>query len=397
MHEMEQPIDKILSIVGPEWHGLATVKEIITKAIMQEEGLFPILRKSEVINYNGPVPAEGDEDVSLRAALSAFHERITQNGITKATLAAEFEEFAKGFTFVDTHKTVVADYTLARPDLAPNLIIPMGIPKNSYGLITNEMAFDSVVRAFGESAKVVTAGTLRAGKVFFTSLEVDQSVYTGPRGDQFSQYVDVFTSHDGTMATNIYDSSVRIVCMNTLRASMNNKGDFSRVVYHTKNAESELAKASADLGALLAARKAYFESLEYLDSVQCSRERARYLSAAFLHFWNVGEDEKPRLLSSQAFNKADEIADSAKTSPGTRGETLYDLLNGFTYTYTWGSGTGKEEKKSKAEKFLTSRDGTAAELKEDFLKFLCESGDFLDERAAAGEKLYKEKELARAK
>jgi hypothetical protein len=271
----------------------------------------------------------------------------------------------------------------------------MAIPKKSYEIITNEQAFDTIARVF-PTCNVTTAGTLRAGKVFFVSLDLDgQSEYIGPRGDKYRQFLDVITSHDGTLGCRVYDSGTRIVCMNTLQASLSGKGELDMVVYHSKNAVSALENVSVSLDSIFAARTSYFDSLGYLESVSRTPEQVRYITASFLNNRGLKKGGTPNSeISTQIFNKCEEVGNLFKVGAGNLGATDYDFLNGVTECWTWGSGTGA--KASKQDKFLSSRDGTAAEIKEEFYNFLLSGSDILERAAAEGEKLFKDKATALA-
>ena len=388
-HEIEQPIDRVLSTRGAEWHGLAEHLETIDKETIRQKGLFFPIGKSQVVNWHG--------ENAMQESIASLETLLTTPGTTKAGILKAFQEYSRNLAFIGTHQSVTADLTDCRPDLVEageETRIPLGIPKNSYEIITNEEAFDVVGRVF-PNCNVTTAGTLRGAKVFFLSLDMDgKTEYTGPRGDKYLQFWDIVTSHDGTIAFRVYDSGTRIVCMNTLRASLSNKGDLNMVVYHSKNAKEALNRVSVNLSELVAGREAYFDSLGYLDTVSCSIEDARYLASAFLNNRGSKEGEEPKELSTQIFNRAEEIGNLFKTGQGNRGANYYDLLNGVTECFTWGMGTGA--KLSKAEKLMKSRDGTAAEIKEEFYNFLLSGTDILEKARLQGEKLFREKEIAKA-
>lgn len=385
-HEIEKPVDIVLSLNigdgtnGTDWHGLSTPCEIITAETIREAGLFFPIEKSQVINWHG---AE-----TMQESIEKFGAIIAEGGDT----SEHFEAFKKSLSFVNSHQIVTGDLTTVRPDLVEMGIetrVPLGIPKKSYEIITNEQAFDTIARVF-PNCNVTTAGTLRGGKVFFVSLDLDgQSEYIGPRGDKYLQFLDVVTSHDGTLGCRVYDSGTRIVCMNTLQASLSGKGELDMVVYHSKNAQSALENVSVSLDGIFRARENFFSSLEYLDTVSRSAEEVRYIASAFLNNRGAKEGKEPLELSTQTFNRVEEIADLFKSGDGNRGANDYDFLNGMTQCFTWGSGTGLRN--SKQEKFLKSRDGTAAEIKEEFYNFLLSGADFLDIAKVQGEKLYKEK------
>lgn len=378
MHLIEQPYDIILSIFGPEWHNLATVKEVIDEETMEKAGLFFNITKSQVVNWTG----END----MQEAISALAELDK----TSPEFATQFSAFMQSMVFVDSHKTVMADLS-CRADLIESghpTSLPLAIPKKSYEIISHRQLFDTVKRVF-DAPKIVTAGTLKACKVFFMSLDIGESVKYGPRKDEFRQYLDIITSHDGTLGARFYDSGTRIVCMNTLLASIGDSGELDMRVFHSSGAQAALNNVSIQLDEILSGRAAYFDSLGYLDTLPCDLMTAQYLTAAFFNSKQMdGDGNLPDILSTQMFNRCEEIGHLFKKGQGNLGETMYDLFNGMTEYYTWGSGTGK--KTTKQEKFLMSRDATATpnEDKNAFYNFLL-SGDFA-EPLTRGEKLFKE-------
>lgn len=386
--EIEKPFDTILSVVGPEWHGWAEVHEKITKDLMRQRGLFFPITSSETVVFSGPD--------SFHASLQSIGELCRSPGATLKKVLSALESFAQNTDSIGSHRTILGDLREVRPDLTeggyPDRLV-LHVPKASYQIIQNEEAFDTVHRVFGDAVKIVTAGTLRGCKVFFVSLDIGEVEYTGPRGDKWMQYLDVITSHDGTIGTRIYDSGTRIVCMNTLIMSLANKGNLDFTVYHSKNAQENLQKVSADLSAVFESRSEFFNTLGYFDTVSMSDDDARHLASFFLSTWKLPEGETPSEISTQVFNKADEVAMLFKTGDGNRGANAYDFFNAITQVYTWGSGTGRNAQKT--EKFLASRDGTPAQIKEAAVNFLNRPVESLQADMEIGAKLYKEKALTR--
>lgn len=387
-HCIEQPIDRVLSTTSTEWHGLAEIEEVINSDVLEQRGLFFPITKSQVINWKGE-----NQMADELSAISAMVKNA--DNINSDVLQSALDSFRSNLVFVDTHQTVLADLTACRPDLVASghaTVIPLHIPKSSYHIIDNRRVFETIERAFPE-CPIVTAGTLKGGKVFFASMDIGQRDYIGPRGDIFKQYLDAISSHDGTLGTRYYDSGTRIVCMNTLQMSLNNMGEFSSTVYHTAGAEKALDTVSVNIQQILSGRTEYFDSLGYLDTVSITPERAKALFAHFITSFDFDDvTDRPESLSTQAFNRTEEIAELFRNGTGNRGANLYDLFNAVTECFTWGSGTGA--KCDKQEKFIKSRDGRPAQVKEGFYNFLLSGPDELEAAFERGNKLFKEKETA---
>ena len=99
--------------------------------------------------------------------------------------------------------------------------------------------------------------------------------------------------------------------MNTLKASLSGKGELDMVVYHSKNAQSALDNVSVSLEKIFSSRAEFFSNLEILDTVKRTPDEARYIVSSFLNNRGSREGDEPTELSTQTYNKADEIAENA--------------------------------------------------------------------------------------
>lgn len=68
-------------------------------------------------------------------------------------------------------------------------------------------------------ATLETAGALRGGQRIFGLVRFPDDLVLG-REDRVARYATVYTSFDGTLATCLAQTSIRVVCANTLRASI---------------------------------------------------------------------------------------------------------------------------------------------------------------------------------
>lgn len=323
-HCIELPHDKVLSIEGTEWHGLAEQKEEITK-----EEVKPILHTVKespaLVNIDG-------QEIPL-----------------------------------DNYKVLVADYRTCRTDLdEADQLVPLHIPKAGYKVIQNEEVWDTMETALkGVGAKVTTAGTLERGKKFFISADIGDKEQT-INGDKFLSFVNFVTSHDGTIAMNTYDSNIRIVCMNTLRWSMEAAGKVGFKVYHTKNADLGMSNLGDLLNAILKGRVQLKKVMEYMATVKLSNEEAIAMAAGYFCL-STGKEE----IATRSYNAATEIAMLFSRGIGNKGETLYDLVNGATEYWTSGAGVGKATS-SLGSRIYRSAMGSAADHKNAFVGMMAD-------------------------
>ena len=384
-HEIELPIDQVFSIAGTEWHGLAEHVKSITAEFLKERGVFFPIRQGTVLNSL-------TDGRSFKEIMQAIQNAIALNDLE----AVKTEISNLGLAEIDTHKNVIADFSECRPDLVAQGInhVPLHVTKTSYEVIPNERVHEVVNKAF--DCPIVTAGTLQGGQIFFMSLDIGQATRNGPRGDIYSQYLDCITSHNGTLGTRFYDSTTRIVCMNTLRASLSDKGLLDFCVYHTKGADAALDKVSNDLSKVFTQRDEFFANLEILDLQNCSVADARALFIAYTmeEARNANPDKEEKIISTQIYNRAEEIGSLFVRGAGNRGATRYDALQAVTDCFSNGIGAGKTA--SRNDKFLTGKFGQAARIKEGYLPFLMQSEDVIQGHIEAGTKALATYSLAKA-
>jgi hypothetical protein len=321
-HKIEKPWDMVLSVEGTEWHGLADHLEVI-----------------------------GDKEVN--PALFDIIESPC------------FVQIGEENTYLDDYKVLLADHRQCRPDLkARDQIVPLHIPKSGYRIISNREIWETMQKALRDlDCKVTSVCTLERGKKFAISCDIGGSDMVINK-DKFKANLNFVTSHDGTMANEVFDSMIRIVCMNTFQWSRQAAADKFKV-YHTKNASFALEGLADLLNAILKGRAEAAEVMEYLANHKCDSNDALAMAAGY--FCEATDSVK---LSTRAFNAATEIADLFSNGIGNAGRSLYDLLNGATEYWTSGNGTGKAGKTNTASRVYRSQLGQAAEHKVRFIGML---------------------------
>jgi hypothetical protein len=304
-HGIVKPIDQVFSTQGSEWHKLATE--------------VPAITEKEFLSLS-PKIREGKAMVEI-------------DGTTVEMV---------------NHKVLVADYRAARPDLCgtSNEFVPLHIPKNGYRPIENreviELLQSSLKDVLDNGAKITCAGTLEAGKKFFASVDLNQgemSVRTKLGSDKILSNLNFVTSHDGTLGLRAYDSMIRIVCMNTLRWSLEAQGEVGFSVYHTQGADVKIANLEALLANIMSGRENFVSQMEELAKMDATTESLRHIPLGY--FLSLQGEKGKEELATRSQNAAEEITRLAYRGKGNQGGTLYDLLNGATEYWTSGEGTGK--------------------------------------------------------
>jgi len=331
-HQIENH-DIVLSDRSPEWHGLARVTPVIDRAAVD-----PLLFGID----EGPV--------------STFAQ--TPAGLVPVQ--------------VPGYKALTA--------IRGGQAIPLAIHSDTYKVIENSAVWEALKRSLANHPHTVTtAGTLGGLKRFFVSVSLHDAGGFRAAGDDFRSYLNFITSHDGTLSLKAYDSLTRIVCQNTLNASLATAGKFGVTIRHTAGATAEIRGMEDWIDATLAARRELGNAFEKLAEQPISFGQARQAAAGWL--WESGG--RPAEMGSRYRNHLDGITSRFERGRGTYGRTVYDLLNGVTEYYTSGSGAGKTV--SLADRVANSHFGGASERKADFTRRMIDP-EGLPEMLAAGER-----------
>ena len=341
-HGIQLPIDKVFSTedYGYSWHQLDT---IVNKPSIELEDIKEILPPIVEVPAAGKMPDGTYEDIPDRKILMANYGNVRSN--------------------LDGMKAME----------------PLHIPKNSYGVISNQQWFECLQKSIaGTDCKITSAMTINGGTKFIASAKVGDNVMELKRSngskEKILMHLILATGHDGTMSGIAYDSGVRPICYNTFKASLMSKGDISLKVRHTKNADIAVENLPSILNAILLNRVTIKEVLEYLDKCVVDDNDAMAMAAGYFLL-----DSEEKKLSTRSFNAATEIVTLFNRGAGNNGETLYDLWNGATDYWTNGDGVGR--KADQTTKRYKASFGLAADHKQRFLNMLQDE----DERNRAKE------------
>lgn len=331
--------DVVFSVKSPEWHGLARVVESIGAP--------------EIAVANFPI-VEQTLDCRLGDVVIPMPD----------------------------YKVLIADLR-HREDLAvADQLVPLNIPKQGYTPISNLELYNQAVELCNAAGfmSITTMGTLEGCRKFFISLDTGDSElkvknHASGQVETVLSHINLINSHDSSLAGMIYDSMVRIVCMNTLRWSLASKGEAGGKVYHTRNAKLALDALVARIKDIIQGRTEYVHVMERLAETTVSREKGLNIVLAYLATDPASGDQANK-ISARGFNTAEAIMDLYKNGKGNVGKSMYDLLQGATDYWTNGDGTGK--KTDRAAKVFKSEFGGAADHKNRFLDFI-ESRDLENE------------------
>ncbi|RLJ75169.1 DUF932 domain-containing protein [Pedobacter alluvionis] len=118
-----------------------------------------------------------------------------------------------------------------------------------YQIVQNREAFsffDAIVGG-GDGILYETAGALGNGERIFITAKLPDYIRVGNGDDATEKYIFLTTSHDGTGSITAAFTPIRIVCQNTLNASLRNMSNVVRI-RHTSGAKQRLEDAHKVMG-----------------------------------------------------------------------------------------------------------------------------------------------------
>ena len=331
MAHLIEETDRVFSTVGTEWHGLAEMVEIIDRETISTEILWPLLTGQHIV-----------------CEIDGANVDLPDNQV------------------------IIADWR-NRTDLPEGMrrLEALHVPKNRYFAVDNGTIFDAMQEAATACNGVIaTAGTLRGGKEFFVSIGLTEGDTIDICGDTHLRYANIVTSHDGTKEIFPHLSMVRIVCANTVRASLESAEQLI-TIRHTQAAEGQIVNMPRMFENMIKASEIYKGRMEALAEVKASEGFQRELIAGYLALENNVKPGQP--LATRSMNAVNEIARLASDGRGNAAHrtTLYGLANGATEYWSEGDGTGRGGASFK--KAYSSNMGTGMEHKEKFIESLADT------------------------
>ena len=125
----------------------------------------------------------------------------------------------------------------------------MGVVGKDYHIVQNREAFsffDAIVGG-GDGILYETAGALGKGERIFITAKLPDYIRVGNGDDVTEKYIFLTTSHDGSGSITAAFTPIRIVCQNTLNASLRNMTNVVRIK-HTSGAKQRIENAHKIIG-----------------------------------------------------------------------------------------------------------------------------------------------------
>lgn len=125
----------------------------------------------------------------------------------------------------------------------------LGVVGKDYHIVQNREAFsffDSIVGG-GNGILYETAGAMGNGERIFITAKLPDYIRVGNGDDITEKYIFLTTSHDGSGSITAAFTPIRVVCQNTLNASLRNMSNVVRI-RHTSGAKQRLEDAHKVMG-----------------------------------------------------------------------------------------------------------------------------------------------------
>ena len=234
---------------------------------------------------------------------------------------------------------------------------------DTYVALHNSRFWEIIVNSLGGEGIVESAGTIYNRSRRFATVRLFAPGEEFRVGDRvFKQRLTLLDSIDGS--TNFYglNTSTCVVCANTFRMAMEEKGgEFRFKLRHTKGLISgieNMEKAIDNLAGVSAKFQAFFTQA---NTIPVSQVHAREAFAGFL------ADDKGSELSTRSLNTVGRLTSLFRGGAGNRGETLLDAISAVTDFYSHESSGGEEKPGFREKQTLSSEYGAGARAKTEFL------------------------------
>ena len=161
------------------------------------------------------------------------------------TKASGIIQTPDGIVTAQTEMAVPDCYATIRTD--SNAVL--GVVGKDYHIVQNREAFsffDAIVGG-GDGILYETAGALGQGERIFITAKLPDYIRVGNGDDVTEKYIFLTTSHDGSGSITAAFTPIRIVCQNTLNASLRSMSNVVRI-RHTSGAKQRLDDAHKVMG-----------------------------------------------------------------------------------------------------------------------------------------------------
>lgn len=193
---------------------------------------------------------------------------------------------------------------------------------------------DAIIEAQGGTAKYETAGNLLGFRKVWGLIDLAASLRVGD--DQLIPFLLLVSSFDGSVATLMMQTIVRVVCSNTLQLALSNKSQNALRIRHTSRSQQKLVDAKAAMLSVNQDIRNTEEALNFLAGRMVNASIVTDILEKVLETGVVKSEALERVRENKRrANILDEIIglyelNDNNAFPEQRG-TAYNLLNAVTH------------------------------------------------------------------
>lgn len=223
-------------------------------------------------------------------------------------------------------------------------IRPLSVVGSKYCVLQNDAAFGFFQPWLDtKEVSIETAGSLKDGAVVWVLAKILRGdVEFG--GESVAKYLMLSTTHDGTEATRVGFTPIRVVCWNTLSMAHSTSASRLLKVRHTASQQQTLATIRETID--LVDQQFVATGAQYARMMSCGlslAELRRYVKVVL----DVDPEVREKDLGTRTRNRIDLIVALALGGIGQSGEmTAWSAYNGVTEYVTHHAGTDSEKRLS---------------------------------------------------
>lgn len=178
--------------------------------------------------------------------------------------------------------------------------IPLGVVGNQYRPVQNTECFDFFDSVVGQKLAIYhTAGALGVGERIWILAKLPNDIIVFDN-DIVEKFLLLTNSHDGKSALRMFFTPIRVVCQNTLNASMSSaQGGVS--IRHTGNINSKIKEAQRLLGLALNFYEDFDLRVQTFAKKEISEEQAA------VYFTSIMCDKNEDEISQRKLNQIDDL------------------------------------------------------------------------------------------
>ena len=207
----------------------------------------------------------------------------------------------------------------------------LGIVGKRYTPLQNEEAFQWLDSLVGEHLAIYeTAGSLHGGKVVWMMIRLPQELRVENTEDISHPYLLLCNSHDGSRALRVLNTTVRVVCNNTLTWALGRGEGKGLAIRHTESIKYRIQEARRTLGI---ARHRFEKTQQQMNALNRRQLTEKELVQYFQVVWpdNPEVEDTSRSKAVREQLQANFEAE-AQTIPGIGGTAwaAYNAVSQFT-------------------------------------------------------------------